>query len=336
MTDNNNQGDTSVLDPEPERDFDADSEFFEATDDSDDESVSSQPVKTTSDDGEVAQPSTGAEGGSTEVSGTGGLELANELVEALVDVEPAVDASLAEYGTEDDIERAVAELTAEVVIGRDDRIRIHNTTSYPWRAICSLRIKANDGTNWIGTGFLVGPRIVVTAGHVVYMRKHGGWAKEIEVIPGRNGSARPYGSCKSRHFHSVSGWTRNNKRDYDYGAIVLPADCRFGDRVGHFGYANYGAWTLRSLIVNLAGYPGDKGGSTQWWHARRLTSVGSRRLRYNIDSAGGTSGGPVWRYVNGQRYVVGIHTTGHSSGNGATRINRSVFDRIKSWKTLHP
>ncbi|WP_093871152.1 hypothetical protein [Tenacibaculum sp. MAR_2010_89] len=44
-------------------------------------------------------------------------------------------------------------MVQEVVIGKDDRKKINGTTKYPWRAICSLKIKAKDGTSWIGTGF---------------------------------------------------------------------------------------------------------------------------------------------------------------------------------------
>ncbi|WP_139062421.1 trypsin-like serine peptidase [Aquimarina megaterium] len=223
----------------------------------------------------------------------------------------------------------------EVVIGKDDRKQIKGTTKYPWRAICSLRIKAKDGTNWIGTGFLIGPRTVITAGHVVYMHKHGGWAKSIEVIPGRNGGKKPYGSCKSSHFHSVKGWTKSKKRSHDYGAIILPKNCKYGNKVGYFGYGNYGFFDLLGLKVNLSGYPGDKPAGTQWWHARKIKAVTSRTLVYNIDTAGGQSGSPVWRIKNGKRYAVGIHTNGYSLGNSATRITKPVFKNLKNWKNKY-
>ncbi|WP_106793549.1 serine protease [Aquimarina sp. Aq78] len=223
----------------------------------------------------------------------------------------------------------------EVVIGKDDRKQIKGTTKYPWRAICSLRIKAKDGTSWIGTGFLIGPRTVITAGHVVYMHKHGGWAKSIEVIPGRNGAKKPYGSCKSSHFHSVKGWTKSKKRSHDYGAIILPKNCKYGNKVGYFGYGNYGFFDLLGLKVNLSGYPGDKPAGTQWWHARKIKAVTSRTLVYNIDTAGGQSGSPLWRIKNGKRYVVGIHTNGYSLGNSATRITKPVFKNLKNWKNKY-
>ena len=250
--------------------------------------------------------------------------------------EKYLDAYYAEYGDPETAMLLKTEtgqnLLQEVVIGKDDRKRITATKKYPWRAICSLKIKAKDGTNWIGTGFLIGPRTVITAGHVVYMRKHGGWAKSIEVIPGRNGSSKPYGSCKTSHMYSVKGWTKKNKRSHDYGAIILPKNCKFGNKVGYFGYANYNFFKLLGLKVNLSGYPGDKPVGTQWWHCRRIKAVLPRVLVYNIDTAGGQSGSPVWKIKNGKRYVVGIHTNGSKLGNSATRITKPVFKNLKKWK----
>ena len=228
----------------------------------------------------------------------------------------------------------LSQTVAEVVIGRDDRVQITNTAAYPWRAICSLLITARDGSRWIGTGWLVGPRTVITAGHCVYMHRRGGWARRIEVIPGRNGSTRPYGSCTSSSFHSVKGWTRKKKRSHDYGAIILPRSCPYGRRLGYFGYANLSFFSLLRLKVNLSGYPGDKPRGTQWWHARRIKWVTPRTVVYNIDTAGGQSGSPVWRLRRGKRHVVGIHTNGSMSGNSATRITKPVFNNIKNWKRL--
>lgn len=223
-------------------------------------------------------------------------------------------------------------MLTEVVIGPDDRIQITATTTYPWRTICSLRLTAQDNSQWIGTGWLVGHRTVITAGHCIYIHARGGWVKEVEVIPGRNGASRPYGSCKSSTLRSVKGWTESRKRSHDYGAIILPQNCKYGEQLGYFGYGNYSNSTLNNLNVNLSGYPGDKPTGTQWWHARNIDRVTSRTLVYNIDTAGGQSGSPVWRIIDGKRYAVGIHTNGSSSGNSATRITKPVFDNIQKWK----
>lgn len=221
---------------------------------------------------------------------------------------------------------------AEVIIGTDDRVRISPTTSFPWRAICALKITAQDNTRWIGTGFLVSPRTVITAGHCVYMHAHGGWPKRVEVIPGLNDNLRPYGSFVGTSFRSVVGWVNDKKREYDYGAIILPNNSRPGDKTGAFGFAVKDNPYLLSAYLNLSGYPGDKGGNQQWFMARKAKSVTPRVIYYEIDTMGGQSGSPVWVKIGNARYAVGIHTNGLITGNSATRIVLPVFNNIQAWK----
>jgi glutamyl endopeptidase len=257
---------------------------------------------------------------------------------------PAVDAWFAAFGspalgallsaTDSLLRRDAATAEAwEVVIGTDDRVRI-NPQPYPWRSICSLLITAADGSSWVGTGWLAGPRTVITAGHCVYIHQRGGWVRQIEVIPGRDGSNRPFGTQVSRAFRSVRGWTERRLRETDYGAIILPPDAPFGGgaRNGSFGYEVVPEAQLRGLLVNIAGYPGDKTPrGTQWFHSRDVLEADERTFVYDADTAPGQSGAPVWRLADGRRYVIGIHTNGEQSGNSATRIVDAVYDNISAW-----
>lgn len=320
--------------------YEAEAEEREELEDHDEVS-SEEPVEV---EGELEPPEYGEEGAPPVIETDLEIELVEGYDESILEMDREeaqadearlLDAWYAEFADPATIalvqqQPGLSQTVAEVVIGRDDRVQITNTTAYPWRTICSLIITARDGSRWIGTGWLVGPRTVITAGHCVYMHRRGGWTRSIEVIPGRNGSRRPYGSCTSASFRSVKGWARKKKRSHDYGAIILPRNCAYGNRLGYFGYAN-----LRSLLglkVNLSGYPGDKPRGTQWWHARRIKWVTPRTIVYNIDTAGGQSGAPVWRLRRGKRHVVGIHTNGSASGNSATRITKPVFKNIKRWK----
>ncbi len=244
----------------------------------------------------------------------------------------------AEYADATTIERMfqrqeeLTRSTIEVVIGVDDRVRIHATTTYAWRCICSLAITAANGTSWIGTGWLVAPRTVITAGHCVWMHNQGGRVASIRVMPGRNGSATgtPFTSCMATHVRTTVKWIEERDSSRDYGCILLPKSFLDYSSLGTFGYANLSS--LSNLTVNLSGYPGDKPAGTQWFHSRKIKSVESRRFYYDIDTAGGQSGAPVWRLKDGARHVVGIHTNGHSTGNSAVRITSAVFDNIKAWK----
>jgi len=278
----------------------------------------------------VAGPAVGA---AAKIVGGGGKNQILSLIAKLL--EAAEQKPGGESGEEVD-ESFVTEAAAvlEVIIGTDDRVRISNTTQIPWRRICALRITFPSGANYRGSGFLIGPRAVATAGHCVYLHNQGGWARRIEVIPGCNGSARPFGQAVSSSLRSVVGWVSNKKPEYDFGCVVLPTGSFGGSNLGSFGFAAFDAAKLLAQAAVLAGYPGDKPFAELWGMARKIKTVAAKTLVYDIDSVGGQSGAPVYIKRNGQRYVVGIHNYGAAAGNSATRVTPEVFQRLLGWSKL--
>ncbi|MEO1257600.1 MAG: serine protease [Bacteroidota bacterium] len=275
--------------------------------------------------------------GGTEESAEGGLEdvegfsPTHALNEGLKTEEVQISQELADLPPAGKIEFG-AEF-AESVCGADGRIRINATARYPWRAICQLIITMANGRRSRCTGWFIGPRTVMTSGHCVYSHSAGGWARQIEVITGMNAGIRPYGSQVSRSFRSVRGWTKSRNSDFDYGCVVLPNKV-LGNRVGWFGFASYSSGKLDHMLVNNSGYAGDKPFGTQWYNAGKITKVTSRKLEYMIDTYGGHSGSPVWRYIKGKgRYAVGIHGYG-GCPNKAVRIVKPVFRNMLKWKNL--
>ncbi|MGE3313268.1 MAG: serine protease [Limisphaerales bacterium] len=218
----------------------------------------------------------------------------------------------------------------ESVCGADDRVQVGNTTAVPWRWICKLIITFPNGATGGCTGWFIGPKAVMTAGHCVYSKANGGWARRIEVIPGMKGAARPYGSMVGTSFRSVTGWTNNSDPNYDYGCIILPSPS-LGNQVGWFGFAALTDATLNGLLANNSGYPGDKPFGTQWFNAGRVTNVTARKIYYMLDTYGGQSGSPTWRFLNGQRHAIGIHAYG-GCPNSSTRIVSAVFNNMMAWR----
>jgi V8-like Glu-specific endopeptidase len=239
-----------------------------------------------------------------------------------------------ETGEEAGVDEAALEAMLqqmEVIIGKDDRVRITNTTAVPWKRICHLQIETDHG-RFLGSGALVAPRTVITAGHCVYLHGAGGWAKSITVTPGRNGSSAPFGKCQAIGLRSVRGWTVMKKREYDYGAIILPRGCLKMKSPSAFGFASLPDATLKAKKLNIAGYPGDKPPGTMWYHGRKAKAVTARTIVYDIDTMGGQSGSPVWLRAHGKRTMVAIHTNGSPSGNSATRITAAVMANLKRWR----
>ncbi|MCP9489397.1 MAG: DUF3891 family protein [Solirubrobacteraceae bacterium MAG38_C4-C5] len=85
----------------------------------------------------------------------------------------------------------------------------------------------------------------------------------------------------------------------------------------------------RALQERLA--RGDKPGGTLWYAARKVAAVGPRKVHYDIDTAGGQSGSGVYRFLNNERHVFGVHAYGGATTNSGTRINGEVFNNLLSW-----
>jgi glutamyl endopeptidase len=261
-----------------------------------------------------------------------------EAVEGFVPKNVAGESTMAELV---DVNAAMASLPSvesvvfdapESVCGSDDRVRISPATAIPWRWCCELLLTLGNGSTARGTGWFIGPRTVMTAGHCVFSSSSGGWARSIEVIPGMDAASRPFGSQVGTAFRSVTGWTQSANPEFDYGAIILP-NGNLGNAVGWFGFASLSDASLQNLFVNTSGYPGDKPFGTQWFNAGTVTTVTARRLNYMIDTFGGQSGSAVWRLQGGVRHAVGIHGYG-GCPNKAVRITSDVFNNMTAWKNV--
>lgn len=223
----------------------------------------------------------------------------------------------------------------EAVIGGDDRTRVLNSHEYPWRMIVALRIHMAGSVVQHGTGFLVGPRTVLTAGHCVYEPRYGGWADRVEVRAGLSGSGEPFGTVASTRLSTSLGWIDLQDHRYDYGLLQL--DERLGERTGWFALGVLPAAEVYGSTVHVCGYPSDlNAGAWHQWHSGGRTGlVDGQKLYYDADTFGGTSGGPVWvSRGDGSQVVVGIHAYGTrlpgalpTPHNSATRIIPPVLEQ---------
>lgn len=236
-------------------------------------------------------------------------------------------------------------MLAESVIGADGRVQVIDTTLYPHRAIGQLDIVVN-GQMLYCTGWLIDRNTVVTAGHCAYYP--GGANDPIDsatFVPGRNHNGvstyAPYGVCAVNGLWTPYGWRVLARRAYDWAIMQL--DCTVGDTVGWFGmYSLPGTNRFAGTRARIQGYPMDKVPSTQWQMADDIHHSTDRRLFYRIDTAGGQSGSPVFKWNRpscGGPCSFGIHTYGFYPGqttyNSGTRITATVFDKIISLRALN-
>jgi V8-like Glu-specific endopeptidase len=225
------------------------------------------------------------------------------------------------------------------VIGADERTRILATNLAPYAIICSLDIKAPWG-DFVGTGWFIGKRTIITAGHCVYHpTEMGGWAKSITVRPGRNENAS-LGQATSCKFSTTDAWKATQNKDFDMAAIHLDADL-LPAGMAPFRVGSLTDDQLNTRFVNVSGYPGDKGGKQQWWAKNRIRAVRPLRIFYDVDTMGGQSGAPA--FIIGENdpspIVVGIHAYGIGGTpndlplevNSAPRITSDVLALFRQW-----
>ncbi len=224
---------------------------------------------------------------------------------------------------------------AESVCIPDTRKRVLNSAEAPWSGNCFLRIETSDGMYAGGTGWLIAPNIVLTAGHCVHSGEGGEFFKSVEVIPGFDANSvdlPPFGSRVSTNLRASDNWKSEGDWGADYGAIILESG--FGGAKAPATYLPFvlADNELGGLVVNISGYPADLVSGVQYYSGGKITKVTGDRLFYEIDTAGGMSGSAViWNDPGDERRrVVGIHNYG-GCPNKASRITVNVKSDIDAW-----
>jgi V8-like Glu-specific endopeptidase len=140
----------------------------------------------------------------------------------------------------------------------------------------------------------------------------------------------PFGWAKvTRDDVTVHDNWRSGQLDFDYGVIVLPeAVDPIGARTGQFAYAHYEDADLNGSTPILSGYPDDQIEGTQWFEQNQIQELTDRRVFYDIFTAGGQSGSPVFFRDSGDDIACAIHNWGDTSFNSGVRINPEVMDQL--------
>ena len=212
------------------------------------------------------------------------------------------------------------------IIGADDRQPVSDTSGFPERAQVLVVLPAGRCS-----GALIGPDLVLTAGHCVHSGGPGGqWMNRAVVYPGRNGPVAPFGSCQATRLYSVKGWTENRNPAYDFGAIKL--NCDIGSQIGWLGYF-WRSGTLVGTGARISSYPGDKP-LEQWTHTDLVRSNSALQAHYRTDTVGGNSGSAVFAsdVPTGCGYCAHtVHAYGGTSFNAGTRITEQLFNNLRAW-----
>lgn len=238
------------------------------------------------------------------------------------------------------------------IVGTDDRVRVSpqarnpSTRLFPFSPIRYVQRRSAGGFSAWGTGNLVAPRVVLTAGHV--LRDAGD--RPLRITPGAafdspRPALRSTGQPPSQTVNRSAFRTRGDYRPCtatDYGIIVLP---RAFTRPTRFMPLQARAAARSAIRVTVAGFPGDKQSAhpgTMWRHSEGVETVATTDglLRHRVDTMPGSSGSPIWLLGAGDtRIQIGVHIGGQGCDTAGTRnigvrVTDAVIAQIAQWCRL--
>lgn len=228
------------------------------------------------------------------------------------------------------------------IIDGDNRQHIadEDVSQEPYNSICLLKLLEN-GIPKRGTGFLIGPNVMLTAAHNVYTDRNNdgvnNFIDEIVVYVAAQTASNNVDPCSSyndvnveecyllQSYCDLAGLDGVDKYNYDWAICILNTD--IGNQVGWFDISI----TPDNIVnnqISILGYPDDKSGNEAFDMFRStgiVQSVIQNIIIHEADTVSGNSGSPVFVANDNSYTVKGIHTAGGTTINGATKITLLTY-----------
>lgn len=183
-------------------------------------------------------------------------------------------------------------------------------SSYPWGTIG--RVFASDG--FYGSGTLIGPRLMVTAGHVVPWGHVAAGSWSMRFVPAYYNGQSLHGAGVESWVSDVQGFnTSGSVTGYDWAVCRLYEP--LGNSLGYLGYNGWdSSWEDQGFWTNV-GYQGDLSGGERPTYQTAIPvfdtdsdSNGGLELEHRGDTFGGNSGGPFFAAWGSDFRLVGVHS----------------------------
>lgn len=230
--------------------------------------------------------------------------------------------------------------TLEGTHGKDDSVVVGNTEEQPWRPMVLLRMYMG-GRKFIGSGLLIAPNVVLTAGHNLFQLSSKKFFDSIVADVGlKNGKTGA--QARAARVEVCPGYEKFSPTDplrsrIDYGIIRCDTDA-LGKWVGkHVDVASQAPMPdaeYPPAIFSIAGYPfNDTPLALKTCAGKAIREkVEPQQFWYTMDSMPGQSGGPVFRWSPTRGFILGgIHVAGDTDDNRACRYSTAMQKQLQAW-----
>lgn len=219
---------------------------------------------------------------------------------------------------------------SEVIIGKNDLVKIENTLQYPYSTSAYVEAEFN-GINSVfrGSASFVKDNILITAAHVVYDRDSNTEADSVYVMPAATPNKNPVGKIKVkevRYLKEFQNTASNELTTYDLAVLILEEP--IGAQLGTLGLPN-NLGNLEGIGATITGYPAVNSAKQMYTDSKDIVKDTGDFLKYQIDTLGGASGAGVY---DSSFRLIGVHVSGNSAGqmNYAVKLNEKALSFIYS------
>lgn len=193
--------------------------------------------------------------------------------------------------------------------------RVSNMNTWPYQVVGKMFMSFPNGGNYVGSAWTIYESSVFTAGHCVFDKNLGGWARNVAFYP-RYNNGSTIGGWAARSLVSLVGWTRDRNFTYDLGAFITTRAIR--PQTGSLGWIANSSPSLGSPFTAV-GYPaqpipGYNFDGRYMWQSVGNYLGGTSILKMCNNMTGGCSGGPWSIVYNGvNAYGKGVNSHRYSS-----------------------
>ena len=223
------------------------------------------------------------------------------------------------------------------IIGQDDRDPVTNVSESPYCKVVKMKMtfenEQGQVANTQGTGFILGPNLVMTAAHVIIYPDYGFWPVECKVYTEylNDSTYEEESSVIEYIIHKEMYDQSTNRTNYDWA--ILRTDTDIGNRQGWFGYGfHYTIADFEDTEIITVGFPGDlpTNPSAMYVCEGTITSCPTKYLAYlDADVMGNQSGSPVY---DADQIVWAVVNASSSAYNVSQKITPELFYVIKKEK----
>ncbi len=208
----------------------------------------------------------------------------------------------------------------------DTRIPLESisNTPPPYKAVVYI--------DYACTGFFVGPKHILTAGHCVYNYRRRGFYEKSYVYQAKECTNEPCDEDRDDCFQMKTyiifrKYYTHCSRSYDIAMIIVDKESKEWLDLGW----KTDSESMEGMDISVSGYPSEKRDHCMYVGFGQIKKDLKFEVTHNADTTSGMSGGPIYNVWDGLVYGVNTAYDPSEHLNTGVKITKRLYKTIQHW-----